>query len=335
MPKDRSYKPVSRLVGNNAAFSALPENAVGTSQINDVIVISTGPAKGHFAVKESSGKIRNYNPENPEHKGKALLQIMIDTTMLDQVVKCASSRPTVKAKMNHGDDAGTHFGFYNQFRRDGEHVRACLHLHDDLEMAKVVRNIAMHTPTEYGNSIDYGYRYEADPSGKFALARCEKLSSVDLVDAPAATNALLEELEIEDPQHNTDMPLTQEEKNELVSALGAVVDAKLGTLKTDSDARMAALEKTVSDATAKLAANPGLTKEDVEAAQLKAITSVLPKAKLEALNIQHKTIEDRDTFEAKVTEKLATMENPDRGRAIKLCAQEFPSLYRARMSKVG
>lgn len=337
MPKARAYKPFSHL-NCTAAFQAVDTSALENgNQIPGVVVISKGPCRGHFAVREEDGKLRGYDPENPAHKGKPKLQIMVDETMLEQVVQCGNSRPTVKAKMNHSSDVATHFGYYREFYRDGDHVRAELNLFPDLEAAKTVRNIAKHTPTEYGNSIEYTYRYELDPTGKFALARCIKLSSVDIVDDPAATRAMLEEIQTEDPNPSDHMPLTPEEIQQLRAAIKEDTEKTIEGVTT----RLTALETKVNEATAKLSAPPtsqaaAPTQEELEKAALSALHKAMPKASLDRLNeIASKKDDKEETFEDKVNAKLSAKPELGYAKAKRIVADEEPALYDAYRKRVG
>jgi hypothetical protein len=339
MPKSRSYKPYCHAYNAQAFLSAGTVDD-SSNVIPGVLIISAGAFRGHHAVKEDNGKLRNYNPENPAHQGKPMYQIVGDAKMLDQVVESGNKRPSVKAKMNHSSDVATHFGFYSNFRREGDNVRADLTLFDDLQAAKVVRNIAKHTPTEYGNSIEYNYEYELDATGKIALARCKNLSSVDIVDDPAATKSLLEEIETEDPQPPQDMPLSDEDLQKIGGLIQSGNAALKSEITTEVSTKIAAIETKVDGAVAKLgtsSASATASTEDIEKAALTALHKAMPQANIEKLNAlaTQEPLKQEQTFDDVVKAKLSTVPTLNKAQAIRICATEHADLYNKHRAMVG
>lgn len=137
----------------------------------------------------------------------------IDDTTLDQVVTLGnSSRGGVKSRFGHpnmsSESLGTFLGRAKEFRRDGDVVRADLHIDETAhetpkgDLGKYVLDLAESDPDAFGSSIVFEgeaeHRVEEDgtPSkdeaGKDlpALARVKKLHASDIVDSPAANEGL-------------------------------------------------------------------------------------------------------------------------------------------------
>lgn len=130
-----------------------------------------------------------------------------DELALDSVVELGNkSRMGVKSRFGHPNMSstalGTFLGRAKNFRRDGEIVRADLHIdstaHEtpDGDLAGYVMSLAESDPEAFGSSMvihwDAENRKELGADGKALppFIRVKKLLSVDVVDDPAANNGL-------------------------------------------------------------------------------------------------------------------------------------------------
>jgi len=205
-----------------------------------VLVIETGVAKGHFAVN-SGGRVINYDPADPEHAELEKYQIVIGDATLDDVVRCGNEAKTSKCKLDHGATVRDIVGQYSNFRRDGNQVRADLTLMRSTPHKEYVEELFSDFCEKVGNSIDFDYLYEI--KGTTAVARCRKLNSVDLVDAPAATNSLFQQ----QTQPDQDMPLTPEDLKAITGVINTAVDAKFTALQGNINTRFEAIDKKLAE----------------------------------------------------------------------------------------
>ena len=130
-----------------------------------------------------------------------------DDLALDTVVELGNkSKMGVKSRFGHPNMSstalGTFLGRTKNFRRDGDIVRADLHIDPtahqtpDGDLAAYVMNLAQSDPEAFGSSMvihwDEGKREEQGKDGKALppFIRVKKLMSVDVVDDPAANNGL-------------------------------------------------------------------------------------------------------------------------------------------------
>lgn len=130
-----------------------------------------------------------------------------DDIALDTIVELGNqSNIGVKSRFGHPNMSstalGTFLGRVKNFRRDGDIVRADLHIdptaHDtpDGDLASYVMNLAQSDPDAFGSSMvihwEEEFREEKDKDGKDLppFIRVKKLMSVDVVDDPAANNGL-------------------------------------------------------------------------------------------------------------------------------------------------
>ena len=130
-----------------------------------------------------------------------------DELALDTVVELGNkSKMGVKSRFGHPNMSstalGTFLGRATNFRRDGEIVRADLHIdstaHEtpDGDLAGYVMSLAESDPEAFGSSMvihwDGENRKELGADGKALppFIRVKKLMSVDVVDDPAANNGL-------------------------------------------------------------------------------------------------------------------------------------------------
>lgn len=254
-----------------------------------VLIIQKGPAKGHFAVEED-GRLINCDWENPAHLEAKKYQIIIGDITLDDVAKCGAEEGNTKAKLDHGSTVKDVVGDYSTFRREGDQVRADLTLMVSSTYREYVEELFAKFARKVGNSIDFDYRY--DKQGELAVARCIKLNSVDIVDAPAATNSLFNE---NTPNQIPRMALTKEEITELRSmfkeeikvssdALETKFNAKFEEVKTkmeeggeDDEEKKKKKDKEDDDKTEMSAGR-------IEKAVLAAVRQVLPKTTVDNIN---------------------------------------------------
>lgn len=229
-----------------------PESGV----IPDVVIIQEGYSKGHYCVKENG---RLTQPDwSQEYKSGELIPQFIDSKMLQQLCAAITEKQTVKAKVEHGSGVMGTFGDYAQPRVDGDKLRAELTLMKHSIHKDFVSEIFDRYAHDFGNSVDILVTYElGEKNGKeVALLRLKKLNSIDLVDAGAATSALLSEENEPQSQPDKAMPLTPEEKAELSTMIkttcGEVMAEKLSAcglenLKKDVGAMKLKLEEGAGD----------------------------------------------------------------------------------------
>ena len=104
-------------------FEAKPEPS--QDGFNKVLILAEGPAKGHMCV-EQHGRLKPFNPDDPEHAKLEKIPIFITAETLQQVADSGNARSEVKAKLDQrGDHAGgvsDTFGGYSNFRVEGNSV---------------------------------------------------------------------------------------------------------------------------------------------------------------------------------------------------------------------
>jgi len=311
------------------------KQTVGSDGINSVLVISEGPAKGHFCV-EQNGKLRPFNPDDASHEKLEKIPIYITAQTLAEVAQSGNSRSEVKAKLDHGETVRDTFGGYSNFRVEGTNVYADLKFLEGTPHRSFVEGIASRFADEFGNSIDFqsAYTMGKDATGKkIAIANCLRLGSIDLVDSPAATNSLFEE--IESPPES--MPLSPED----LTAIGDMINKAVATATGSS---------TIEERLAKLEAPPAeksdedkkkeedAKKKDDESAQEK-MNALIEKA---ALKVANDTFTKLSTGFVKIGEAAAPTAIEDgesfiatqlstgcanRASAIARMAKDKPDLY--------
>lgn len=305
-----------------------------------VLIIQKGIAKGHYAVQEGS-KVVNFDCTNPDHAELRKYQIVIGDETLDDVERCGVEADSTKCKLDHGATIKDIVGNYGTFRRDGDKVRADLTLMQSAPMRSYVEELFEKFAKKVGNSIDFDYRYEIQ--GDVAVARCVKLNSVDLVDAPAATNSLFNENPT--PTNPAHMPLDTKD----LEAIGTLIDGKLSAVKTDLNSQLTALSKKMeegdddADEEKKKKDAEDKKKEDddkaamsaghIEKAVMAGIQKLLPKATVDNLNSLAARGGDKDEYAEKVTLcEAAGITGPQVARYI---AAKFPAIYNAKFGNGG
>lgn len=139
--------------------------------------------------------------------------VEIDDTTLGQVVELGNAREQgIKSRFGHpnmsSEALGTFLGRAKRFRRDGDVVRADLHIDETAfstpngDLGTYVLKLAESDPEAFGASIVFAGTYEQrlNPDGTAQkdddgeelppLARVEELYAVDAVDKPAANTGL-------------------------------------------------------------------------------------------------------------------------------------------------
>ena len=144
-----------------------------------------------------------------EAKGHGML---LDDTTLNQIVDLGNAKPNgVKVRFGHPSMCtpaiGTFLGVRKNFVRDGNNVRADLHMSKaaDPDKAKHVMDMAMYAPDQIGNSVvvTCDLEYQTDENGAIKkdesgndllpIMRITALEAVDVVDQPAAGDGMFAE----------------------------------------------------------------------------------------------------------------------------------------------
>lgn len=322
----------------NTRFEAKSTEA--GSGIKGVLVISEGPAKGHFCVEEN-GRVKPYNPDNPAHEKLEKLPVFITSKTLEQVAASGNARTEVKAKLDHGTTIKDIFGGYSNFTVENGNVRADLHFLEGTPHQSFVEGIASRFADEFGNSIDFESSYEIgkDANGmKIAIANCLRLASIDLVDSPAATNSLFEE---------QDSPIENMLSPEDLAAIGKMISDAIAAKPSDdspSDEMLKKLEDRMSklEEGMKPAEKTDEEKKKEEEAADAALAAKIEKAALSVVNSQftklstgfvktgdvpaNKDATLLEEFETAVKTELSTGA-ASRAAAIRFVAAKKPDLY--------
>jgi len=145
--------------------------------------------------------------ENKVINGAAVIRIgkvkdsrgwKITDVTLDQVVKYGNANTSgVKARVDHPSrgksSMGTFLGVWKNFRKDGDTVRADLHLSPTAfntpgagDIATYVMDMAEHEPNHFGASISADFTKDFDGI-ELTIA---SLDAIDIVDSPAGTDGM-------------------------------------------------------------------------------------------------------------------------------------------------
>lgn len=147
-----------------ANYSAVAESqrvdaALGV--IHGVSVITAGIAQGH--------------------------NLQIDSKTLDEVLSVAKTHTDgIKVKFGNDHKSGVNatIGALKNFRRDGDQIRADLHLLKSCPEYGQILEMAEKLPNEFGLSAVFSGEHVKEK--EISLARCSEIYSVDLVSDPAA-----------------------------------------------------------------------------------------------------------------------------------------------------
>jgi hypothetical protein len=174
-------------------------------------MITTSPNESAFRSSPAfAGQKLKVDRENNIIYGASILQSgplnddrpwEVDDESLAQVVSLGN-RPNrgTKARVTHpnmsNDGFGSHLGRWQNFRIDGDTVRADLHISDTAfdapkgDIATYVMDLAEDDPEAFGvsiaTSLDFDAMEETETDG-VSLLRVAKLRAADIVDEPAAT----------------------------------------------------------------------------------------------------------------------------------------------------
>lgn len=309
-----------------------------------VLILEKGAAKGHFAVKESDGRVVNCDWNNPEHATMQKYPIVMGDAMLDDVVRCGMESETTKAKMDHGSTVRDIFGDYSNFKRDGDQVRADLTLMNSTPHREYVEELFAKFAKKVGNSIDFNYQYEIQ--GDVAVSRCKKLNSVDIVDAPAATNSLFHENNPTPiPKH---MPLDKADLDAIKGVVASEVETRFTALETGINTRFGKIETKLEEGDKKGEEDDEKKKKDkedksemsktemramIETATLSAVQKILPKVAIENLTSLAAKAEGNDEYDTKHAALVAS--GVPTGQATRFMANKHPQLYTAKFGAGG
>ena len=146
---------------NRTLFSAITGSVDAQSGIiTNVSVATIGEAKGHG--------------------------VRIDGTTLQQIQTAAEKTDSIQVKVDHWSGFDGIVGNLRQFRIDGNHLRADLHLLENHPARNRILEMAEKMPGNFGLSI--AYVGDSEEKDGFFFARVTELLAVDLVDAPAANS---------------------------------------------------------------------------------------------------------------------------------------------------
>ena len=159
-PGPNSRRPSQHLLRMNRKFFSSLTGTVNreTGVISGVSVATIGEAKGHG--------------------------VKIDQTTLSQIKAAADKAGSVRVGIDHWSGFGGIAGSLREFRIEGDHLRADLHLLQNHPARERILEMSEKMPAAFGLSIAY-VGTEEDVNGT-AFARITELLSVDLVDTPAA-----------------------------------------------------------------------------------------------------------------------------------------------------
>lgn len=350
-----------------------------------VSVITIGEAKGH--------------------------QEYVDETTIEQVLAAgvAAEPAGIKSRFDHPNacsrSIGTYTGRFHSFRRDGEKVRADLHLADvaakapDGDLRTYIMDLAEEDSDAFATSIvfrpDKPEIFEPGPEDdvaeddpvRFTHVRLAALHACDVVDSGAANDGLFgrpdymaeqaerwardnpgiigrilkgysdhkqkqEAKEMAEKTHEEtkkalDELTTQfsETKTALEAAKTEIKELKAGNETAVADARKEARAEAFASLKARLEKYGDhdfvietieLSDDEVKDQYIERVQS----GKLKVGDQGETTVDfsesgdgDKATFEDKVQEKVEAGEA--RGKAIQLCAREFPELHQASITKAN
>lgn len=140
--------------------------------------------------------------------------IEIDSTTLEQIRKAANTYAGgLKVKLDHEGGAGDIIGSLQNFRVEGDVLRADLHLLSSTPHRDYVLEIASKLADTFGLSVAFSGKPET--KGEQTFARCTEIYSCDLVSEPAANkNGLFSTQE--------DFTMTPDELKALASKIDTV-----------------------------------------------------------------------------------------------------------------
>jgi hypothetical protein len=178
--------------------------------------------------------------------------LLVDDESLQTALQAAQANPGgVRVKVDHGTGAAALVGYLTAFRIQEKTLFADLHLLKSAPQRDLIIEVAETNPALLGLSIAFDMTPEGEASGTVRVAR---LRSVDVVDLPAATSALLCEPQTPAPSPVAEAPkadaptpaLTEKEvamnKEEILAALNECmkpVNETLSSIKAFLDKAVA------------------------------------------------------------------------------------------------
>jgi hypothetical protein len=231
-------------------FSAIAGGSIKDGVISGVSVITAGEAKGHG--------------------------VFIDRKSLETFLSAAQNRQGgVPVKMDHGTGFYHIVGKLENFRIDGDSLRADLHLLKTHEQFARIVEMADTMADSFGLSVSSVTSNEKIKGSEYI--RCDELNSVDLVDCPAAnpTGLFREPPSVDSPSVN------MADANTLLSKIKSVfvetdnVELSTATTKvTELSTKVTELTSKIQELDKQVAANAAtLSAKDKEITDLKAAQS--------------------------------------------------------------
>jgi len=278
------------------------DNALGI--LHGVSVITEGPARGHGQ--------------------------FIDATTLKQVKECAEKYSGgLKVKMNHYSGAESIIGKLENFRIEGDKLRADLHLVKSHEKFSYILEICQMMPDSIGLSISFSGSVENIKNIEYT--RCTEIYSADLVDTPAANPDGLFHQEV-DNKNKGNAGNSQQETNQSKN-----MDEKIfNDFKGEVNSKFEALKGLIESL--KPAAPAPITKEQVEEFAAKKVAEALAKvgqSQTPPPNPEDKKKEDEKpkTFSQIVDEKVE--KGMKRTEAIEFCVKNHAKEYKEHREDLG
>lgn len=203
--------------------------------IRDVLVMTAGPARGHFL-------------QVGEGEAAKELPVIVDATTLTGINAAAAKYAHgVKSKADHESGIRQVIGYFTDFRMGTDKTGAPAS-RADYHLLKSTTGIdhLLNLFKKLADTIGFSAIFDGKPEikEKMALARCEDLFSVDLVTDPAANpagvfSAKVDKSRVGDPDHNMPDEHKQMSPEEFASACMAAlkphldqIHSRLGHLET-------------------------------------------------------------------------------------------------------
>ena len=263
--------------------------------------------------------------------------VELDSTTLDQIVALGNAKSEgVKVRFGHpslcSPALGTFLGLRKNFVRDGDFVRADLHMSEAADPAKAehVLKMAQHHPDQIGNSVVISATEEfregpdgqrlKDDSGNDLLPvlRVNSLRAVDVVDQPASGNGMFAT-----PLEGVELSAREVIKLQGLLESPEFVERALGVLQAHSEALGLPVKATEAPAPV----NDALSERERVAAIMRTAKG---KSYLSAATVEHKdglvqfalesgmSTSDFLAASLELAHKAASM------RELELCSDEIP-----------
>ena len=173
------------------------------NKIEGVSLMEVGPALGHEVYVDGD-----------------FLPIMVDETLLDQVVECCSNyKNGVKVKLDHFGGVKDIVGYIDNIERKKDKVLGDLNLLENSAYNEYVKELADKIPDCFGLSLAFSGGVDTDAEAEEAYARCSMVYSCDLVTEPAANSTGLFKAKVDSVLKDMD-----------IKELSALLDSKINPL---------------------------------------------------------------------------------------------------------